>query len=122
MYGLRIVSARADPVLTQVVTQPVWVFGAHDEEVPDRVAALWHRRKDEITDARQPGEIGRRGYAPLAVPIVQVGQLREEDDRLESVEPRRPALPLVAVLRELSVLAQRPRHSGELGAIRRECP
>lgn len=83
MGWLRIVATCSDPSLSKEVREALRLGRSHDEEVPDRVAALRNRRKSEIAD---PGE--RFGVHPssspaLDSPAVEARELVEEDERLD---------------------------------------
>src|SRR5688572_14876323 len=113
MGRLRVVASRSDSLLAQVGGQLGGLRGANDVEMPDGIAPRRDRRKTQIADALESLCVPARDGAPFLVPTVEQGELPEQDDRLDRVEPGRPALVVVLVLRPLAMLPERADLRGE---------
>src|SRR6266536_4192981 len=116
----RIVSAGADSSLAQEVRESGRVGRPDPEQVPYGGAACGHRRQLQIADARESLEVLRRDCRALAIPLIEVGELLQQHERLDRVEPCRVSRAVVDVLRSLAVLPKRAHIFGELLVIRYE--
>src|SRR6266498_2583545 len=117
MEGLRVVPPRSDTARGEVFCKAGRVRDLDYVYVPYRFAAVGYRRAGDVANSVQRLAVRCGKGPPLLVPSVEKRQLVRERDRLDCVQPCRPSLLVMHVLRTLPVLAQGDDAFGNLAVV-----